>query len=202
MSAMFSQERRQKMNWLKKLLGSERKDESSHSTVTVPDVWGMGEGNGKPFVLPRNPNVAEIFTQASSSERTVLPYAYLNHPEASVRLATIAEIKKFGDNYLYYCLFSQFLVDRLADASSEVRSAAAQALWTKPEAVKHAVCCLRDEIRRTGFVSTMSSQDALRGVDILGQAAPSADDFAQFKKWVVEQLEREENSLFSPKSVL
>jgi hypothetical protein len=136
-------------------------------TVQVPNTWGVGDG--KPFVVPRNPNVSELFANSTPAERNILPYAYLNHPDAKVRLATIAELRKLGG----YHLSNQCLVDRLADSSSDVRRSAANALWANDEALENALQCLRDEIHRSGFSSTMSPQEALAGLDVLRDVAPS-----------------------------
>ena len=165
------------MSWLKRLFGSESKTEKG--TVEVPNIWGAGDG--KPFVLPRNPNVSEVFANATQAERNILKYAYLNHPDAKVRLATVAELRKLES----YHLSSQPLVDRLADPSPGVRRATASALWTNEEALDNALRCLRDEIHRTGLASTMSSQEALAGLEYLRSAAPLAKA-AQFEEWVAD----------------
>lgn len=165
------------MSWLKRLFGSENRTESE--TVEVPNRWGVGDG--KPFVMPRNPNVPEIFANATQAERNILPYAYLNHPDAQVRLATVAELKKLGD----YHLSNQSLVDRLADPSRDVRRATANALWTNEDALENALRCLRDEIHRSGLASTMSSKEALAGLGALRDEAPPAKA-AQFEEWVAD----------------
>lgn len=168
----------EKMNWLKRLLGAG--EQKQGGTVTVPNTWRVGDG--KPFILPRTPNVTEIYAQATPGERGTLSYGYLNHPDPTVRLATITEIGKLGSGYLH----NQCLVDRLADTSSAVREAAAQTIWLSHSAVENALSCLRDEIHGSGSFSTMSSEEARKGLETLRKAAPSTEDSAQFENWVRE----------------
>lgn len=158
-----------------------RKDKTGGTgkdTVVVSNIWGSPDG--KPFVLPRNPDVSALFATLSTPELNVLKGAYLRHPDSNVRLATISELKKREK----YHLRSQELVDLLADVSSIVRSAAAQAIWLDDKAVDNALRCLRDEIHRTGFKSTMSSKTAQEALETLRKAAPSAEDAARFEEWV------------------
>lgn len=166
------------MNWLQKLFG--KKDREEQGIIKIPNIWGVEDG--EPFIIPRHPNVSEVFANAVQDDLNILPFAYLSHPDENVRLATISELRKLGD----YHLSSQPLVDRLADRSSKVRNAAAEAIWTEPDAVENALKCLRDEIHRSGFASTMSSKEAQKGIDILRNTAPSKQDLAQLEEWVAE----------------
>jgi hypothetical protein len=165
------------VNWLKRLFGGGKPTRSE--TVEIPNRWGVGDG--KPFVIPRNPNVPEVFANAPQVERNVLPHAYLNHPDTQVRLATVAELRKLGG----YHLSNQSLIDRLADSSRDVRRAAASAIWTNESALENALRCLRDEIHRSGLVSTMSSKEALAALGALRHEAPPSKA-TQFEEWVAE----------------
>jgi len=174
------------MGWLKRLFGgestenAEESDSGRQGMVTVINRWGIGDG--KPFVLPTDPDIPSVFAQATERERSALPYGYLSHPSVSVRLATIAQLAAWGT----YHLQKQSLVDLLADSSHDVRLAAARALWVEPEAVENALRCLRDEIHGSGFRSTVSPKAARQDLEILRDAAPSDEDRTRFKALVSE----------------
>lgn len=173
------------MGFLRKLFGgSQRESQSSLAviqgdSVIIRNVWGVGDA--KPFTLPLKPDVSAVFANATMQERNILPYGYLNHPNAEVRRATILEMQKLDK----YHLRNQALVDRLADSSADVRATAAEAIWMDDNAVENALRCLRDEIHGSGFMSTMTPKEARAAVEVLRKAAPSSS-VSKFEEWVAE----------------
>ncbi|MGV1036849.1 MAG: kelch repeat-containing protein [Candidatus Nanopelagicales bacterium] len=137
------------------------------ATVDVPNPWGLGDG--EPFVLPLHPAMSEVFAQTEKAERYKIFFSYLYHPDPAVRLATLVE----GKQLKIYLGENQAVVDKLADSSPAVRTAAAQLMWDSPTAIEFALRCLGDEINRTGWTSTMTPQQGLAALDLLRQIAPT-----------------------------
>lgn len=135
-------------------------------TVEVPNPWGLGDG--EPFVLPRHPTMSEVFARTEKADRYKIFFSYLYHPDPAVRLATLVEGKKLN----IYLGENQAVVDKLADLSPDVRTAAALLMWDSPTVIEFALRCLGDEINRTGWTSTMTPQQALAALDLLRQTAP------------------------------
>jgi tetratricopeptide (TPR) repeat protein len=148
--------------------------------IEVPNRWGEGP-DGCPLVVELRPHLERIFTDPHPPlpqrltrdncefwegappfyVREVLASAYLSHPDPNVRLTTLRLTKEIWAQKPV----PHNLIDALADPSQDVRVATAQVLWDlSPEAkveskVTFALACLRDEIERTGFFSTMTQLD-------------------------------------------
>lgn len=184
------------MGFLGKLFGKGK-------LIEVPNNWGIGDST--PLLVERQPDLESIFSDPNPSPpqqlternrsywesqdprgiRCALAVAYLSHPAPEVRAATIRLVKSLNAVGI-----RQMLVDLLADSSSDVRSAAVEAIWDAakspdPDAnsVAFAIRCLRDEIQQTGFISHMSPEQALLGLVLLGNARPERR--ADFNKWLV-----------------
>jgi len=127
--------------------------------------------------------MSEVFAQTDKSDRSnsQILFMYLYHPDSSVRLATLIEAKKVGVSLGAH----QAVVDSLADSSPEVRQAAAQLTWTSSSQLDFTLECLSEEIHRTAWESTMTSQQAISALDILRVAAPP-DKTAEFEESVAE----------------
>lgn len=110
--------------------------------------------------------------------------AYLAHPDPQIRTSAIRQVKDIDAVGI-----SQMLVDLLADPSSTVGSATAQAIWSRNR-VKFALDCLYEEIQGAGI--SLSPQAASQAVNQLRNAAPSAKELAQFEEWFNEIWEAEE----------
>jgi hypothetical protein len=161
-----------------------KEDKMSEKTVVVPNKWGIGDEDS--FNLPLHPNMSEVFAQTDKSDRYKILFMYLYHPDSSVRLATLTEAKKAGG-----CIGShQALVDSLADSSPEVRQAAAQLTWTSSSQLDFTLGCLSEEIHRTAWESTMTSQQAIAALDILRTAAPP-DKVTEFEESVAKIIGRQ-----------
>jgi len=135
-------------------------------TVEVPNPWGLGDG--EPFVLPHDPTMSEVFARTEKDDRYKIFFSYLYHPDPAVRLATLVEAKKLK----FYLGENQAVVDKLADSSSDVRTAAALLIWDSPTALEFTLRCLSDEINRTGWTSTMTHEQAHDALNLLRQTAP------------------------------
>ena len=136
-------------------------------TVEVPNPWGLGDG--EQFVLPRDPTMSEVFARTEKADRYKIFFSYLYHPDPAVRLATLVE----GKRLKIYLGENQAVVDKLADSSSDVRTAAALLIWDSPTALEFALRCLSDEINRTGWTSTMTHEQAHDSVEPTQADGPS-----------------------------
>jgi hypothetical protein len=183
-------------------LGANPPQNPNHQ-IEVPNRWG--EGDGTPLVVEQHPNLERIFTdphpplpQRLTKDnrkfwegvspfyvRQALAAAYLLHPDPTVRLATVRLTKDVWS----HSPLPQALTDTLADPSQDVRFAAAQVIWDlSPDAkleskVTFALACLRDEIERTGIVSTMTQAEAQQGLEVLRNCRP--DRRTDFNRWII-----------------
>ena len=165
------------MDFLRNLFRREPRADapSSKGFIEVQNKWGIG--NGTSLLVERHPNLESIFSnpnpqppqrlternrsywenESRESIRNALAMAYLSYPNPQVRADTIRMVKNIDTVGI-----SQMLVDLLADSSSAVRSAAAEAIWDRERDVncEDAVAILQDEIRGSGFVSTLGPTKA------------------------------------------
>lgn len=172
----------------------------------------LGFGDGTPLIVQEKPNLQAVFADPDpkppqrltkrnrdfwgemdkKAMRRALTSAYLSHPNAKVRSATLRLAGEAADE--------QQLADLLVDGSSEVRSAAVDAIWDKSQgtapgwsSLGFVLRILLDEYKRTGFVSHMSSGQALEAIRRLQAGRPDRSE--DFNKWLVDAWTRQEEPL-------
>jgi hypothetical protein len=185
----------------------------------LEDHYGIGDGS--PFVIDAEPDLAKILntpdppipqrlTAANRSywadadrdtKLSALAIAYLQHPVAWFRLAAIDHL---GD--IRGLLVEQALIDLLADPFEEVAEAAARAIWAR-EGNLHcsfAVRVLRDEIRghsELGLdVPILGRRAANVALDRLAAAAPSSEARQTLDTLIAKEIVIEERTAtFGPR---
>jgi len=165
------------MNFLRGLFGKQQGSSvPTGELIEVQNRWGES-----PVFVEQHPNLDSIFSDPTPQLGT----AYLSHPDPEVRASTIPYVK-----HIRTIGISNALADLLADTSSDVRSAAVHAIWetatdSDPDSnrVAFIMRILRDEIQRTGFVSHMSSEEAMQALELLRNAQPSRRN--DFNKWMI-----------------
>jgi hypothetical protein len=177
--------------------------------MEVPDRFALGDQAG--FLIDVLPDLDALFSssdppvpfrsepgwwrkQTAREKRIVLAVAYLEHPSASVRQRTIELMSSEQSRGL-----SQALVNRLCDESPGVQAAAAKCLWAwhGSDGCRFAALALRDEIRgyselvpftpSTAGLS-IGRDDAVRGLDVLVQLAPSMEQRAELEAIIADQI--------------
>jgi hypothetical protein len=172
----------------------------------------LGFGDGTPLVVQEKPDLKAILDDPDPKPpqrltarnrdlwdkmdkegiRRALTSAYLSHPNAEVRSATLQLAGEAADE--------QQLADLLVDRSTTVRSAAVDAIWDKSQgkapgwsSLGFVLRILYDEYRQTGFVTHMSSGQALAAIRRLQDARPDRSE--DFNKWLVDAWTRQEEPL-------
>jgi hypothetical protein len=172
----------------------------------------LGFGDGTPLVVQEKPDLQAIFDDPDPKPpqrltarnrdlwdkmdragiRRALTSAYLSHPHAKVRAATLQLAGDAADE--------QQLADLLVDRSTTVRSAAVDAIWDKSQgtapgwsSLGFVLRILYDEYKQSGFVSHMSSAQALGAIRRLQTARPDRSE--DFNKWLVDAWTRQEEPL-------
>jgi hypothetical protein len=182
------------------------------NTVQVPNRDHFGDG--KPLILSASPNLDRIFTdlepesplsegdknrsywqgQDLAAKRNILAIAFLQHPNAAVRLATISLVQNMRTVGV-----SDELINLLGDSDASVSRAAAASIWErqKDESCSWALKALRDEIRgSTSMGATdglvMGRQKAIRALDVLIESAPNEGVLASIKDMADREIVIEE----------
>ncbi len=170
----------------------------------------VGDGDGSPYLVERDPDLEKIFTSLSppipqrltnknrkywkdsslETKRNSLAMAYLQHPDYRIREATIgliSDVRTIGT--------TNVLVALLADPHSSVGKTAARSLWEwyKKDNCEYPVNILRDIIRghtSLGFSTAwnpLNRRQAIRALDLLVEEAPNANA----KKAITGIIDRE-----------
>ena len=169
-------------------------------------------------MLSANPDVSRIFSDPSpasllmdgeqnrrywesldvAAKRNNLAIAFLQHPNAAVRLATINLVRDIGTLGVSY-----ELTNLLGDSDPAVSRAAAVSVWEqeKNDNCTSAVKALRDEIRGSTSRGTtdglvMGRRKGIRALDLLIDSAPdeaaraAIRDFANREVVIEERIEQ------------
>lgn len=99
------------------------KSNTSSETVEVPDPWNV-DGKG-PFILETKPHICAIL---SAPKRSCLAMAYMRHPVAEVRAATI---RFLGSRPRTELMVGLVLAQRLAVDREDVQRVAAETIWKR-----------------------------------------------------------------------
>lgn len=164
--------------------------------VDLPNHWGLGNGSafrvmGVPDLqqIFRNPELnlpfvpsgrsREYWSQSNHEAKLGdLAAAYLQHPDAKVRRATIELVTQMDISGVV-----QPLIDRLADDDLYVRKAAAKEIWRRQldTNCQLTVAALRDEVQGhhtggglgpTAQGLTLGREKAIQALDLLVEEAP------------------------------
>ncbi len=163
----------------------QRQWDSLHSRTFVP----LGKLIGREIISIHT--WSKISQKLSPNEEMYLTIAYLEHPDPQVR-ETMLHILNRGEANARSIGVAGTIIDRLADSSSAIRELAAQVIW-KTQSIEYAVKCLRDEYyQRTIYGTeglTMMPADAVRGLQLLKNAAPTKKDLDRLRDLVKEHLD-------------